>query len=107
MSFRIGVAHTLCSDSQKGKVEDLAPSLHQALPLGELVLLPQASSAGPPAPPQPPMAAHGSLPKGSLGTSSLFHVILSLGSAFFPGRIGACDLRGIGKPLPTICSPKP
>lgn len=76
------VAHTLRSDSQKEKVEDLAPSPHQALPLGELVLLPQAPWL---------------TPKGSLRTSSLFHVILSLGSAFFPGRIGACDFRGFRK----------
>lgn len=51
VSFFNKVAHRSSSDSQKVGMEELEPSVHQALPLGELALLPQASSHVPgPAP---------------------------------------------------------
>lgn len=81
MSFCIRVAHKLSLDSQKVKLEDLERSLHQALPPGELELLHPAS--GP----------HARLiVRRSLDTGLLFHFILGLASAFFPGRIGASYL---------------
>lgn len=47
----IRVAHELSWDSQKVRMEDLGPNLYQALPRGELALLPQAF--GFPHPPEP------------------------------------------------------